>query len=145
MSGVEKVFGEDELNNLLDGIKEVCQKVKQFRKQEGDTLQKDLEHSVSEIERLMTEISKFDEERIVNIKSKISTALKTSEVSVDHERFEYEMIYYLEKLDINEEKIRLDAHCKYFVEVLNADNIAKGKKAWLYKSGDGKRNKYSWI
>jgi len=97
--------------------------VKAFRLKEGESLNKDLNENISKIEKNLTRISPFENERIGLLKKKILGRL--GDIEIDKDRFEQEMIYYLEKLDINEEKVRLKLHISHF------------KKSM--KEGDGKK------
>ena len=97
--------------------------VKAFRLKEGESLNKDLFENISKIEKNLTRISPFENERIGLLKKKIIGRL--GDIEIDKDRFEQEMIYYLEKLDINEEKVRLKLHISHF------------KKSM--KEGDGKK------
>ena len=97
--------------------------LKAFRLKEGESLNKDLYENISKIEKNLTRISPFENERIGLLKKKILGRL--SDIEIDKDRFEQEMIYYLEKLDINEEKVRLKLHISHF------------KKSM--KEGDGKK------
>jgi uncharacterized protein (TIGR00255 family) len=83
---------------------------------------------VDAIEQGLENVKKFDEERIDTLKAKLAAAIsEIKEDLIDKNRFEQELIYYLEKLDINEEKVRLSQHCKYFKETLSIEG-EKGKK-----------------
>ena len=97
--------------------------LKAFRLKEGESLNKDLYENISKIEKNLTRISPFENERIGLLKKKILGRL--GDIEIDKDRFEQEMIYYLEKLDINEEKVRLKLHISHF------------KKSM--KEGDGKK------
>lgn len=97
--------------------------VKAFRLKEGESLNKDIYKNISKIEKNLTRISPFENERIGLLKKKILGRL--GDIEIDKDRFEQEMIYYLEKLDINEEKVRLKLHISHF------------KKSM--KEGDGKK------
>ncbi|HAI58157.1 MAG TPA: hypothetical protein DCM04_09470, partial [Saprospirales bacterium] len=101
-----------------------------FRADEGEAMYKDLMDSRNIIAEALPKIAPFEEERIERLKERLNKNLnefKQSD-SVDQNRFEQEMIYYLEKLDINEEKVRLSQHCVYFEEVINNSKPEKGKK-----------------
>lgn len=99
-----------------------------FRKQEGEMLAKLFTEKIGNISRLMSEIESYEAERIDKVKSRIVEALeKIENFDYDKNRFEQEMIYYIEKLDINEEKNRLANHLKYFIETM-ADGKGQGKK-----------------
>ncbi|MDX1409044.1 MAG: DUF1732 domain-containing protein, partial [Saprospiraceae bacterium] len=105
------------------------EKLNAFRATEGQSLQNDLKVQIDEILRLLQEIDPLESEREAALKERL--AQKIADVdpeSVDRNRFEQEVLHYLEKLDINEEKVRLAQHCKYFLEELQTPVIAKGKK-----------------
>ncbi|NDV93781.1 YicC family protein [Dysgonomonas sp. 521] len=99
-----------------------------FRKQEGAMLQKLFEEKIANISTLLSEIEPFEAERVDKIKGRITEALhKIEDFDYDKNRFEQEMIYYIEKLDINEEKSRLSNHLKYFLETMKS-GTGQGKK-----------------
>jgi uncharacterized protein (TIGR00255 family) len=100
----------------------------EFRDQEGRMLEKIFTSKIDNIKNLLTEIEKYEQERILHIKTKIQEAIKKLEITnYDENRFEQEMIYYIEKLDINEEKTRLGNHLKYFIETMNKEK-RQGRK-----------------
>ncbi len=113
---------------LLAALKEICGRVTDYRTTEGKALEEDLLISLGSIERLMEEIEPHEAERMILVKQKLMNAFNSNDIKADQERFEQELIYYLEKLDINEEKSRLRAHCNYFREILLNSNTEKGKK-----------------
>lgn len=120
----------DELWSLVnESIIETCRKVNLFRTQEGAFLSSDFEKRIKLIESMLEEITPFEYARIERQKQKILTALSELSPSItpDTNRLEQEMIYYLEKLDITEEKVRLRKHCQFFMETLE-DNTSNGKK-----------------
>lgn len=99
-----------------------------FRKQEGAALEKKFNEKLDNIERLLTSIEPYETERVTKIRERITDALeKTISVDYDKNRLEQELIYYIEKLDINEEKQRLANHLKYFRETM-AGGHGQGKK-----------------
>lgn len=118
---------EEEWEMIADKINEALDSLNQFREQEGQSLEDDLRNQVAIILQLKEEVTPFEDERIDRIKSRISDALKDikNNVQNDPNRFEQELIFYLEKLDINEEKVRLSNHCKYFLETLEEDTPGK--------------------
>ncbi|MDD4191475.1 MAG: YicC family protein [Mangrovibacterium sp.] len=120
---VKTVFAspdEKEWEAVFIQIQSVIQSVIQFRIQEGEALGRDITANLAEIQHLFKQIDPFEEQRMANIKARILESLNQINVngSVDKNRFEQELIYYLEKLDINEEKVRLTNHCDYFLETL---------------------------
>lgn len=121
-------LNEEEWQVIEKSIEEAVEGVITFRKQEGEMLQKVLSDKIETIRSLLATIDPFEAERTEKIKSRIYEALGNLEgVEIDHNRLEQEMIYYLEKLDVNEEKTRLAHHLDYFTETLN-DNASQGKK-----------------
>ena len=120
---------ESEWELVNKKILEAIQSIVDFRNQEGKALQSDISNRVNDILAKLKEIKPFEDERIASIRGKIeSNVLEIFESNkIDQNRFEQELIYYLEKIDITEEKVRLENHCSYFFEVLE-ENIAVGKK-----------------
>ncbi len=126
-SGKEDI-SKTEWEYLEAGIKEALKNIVGFRSDEGKSLEVDMLERVQAIEQGLENVKKFDEERIDTLKAKLATAIsEIKEDLIDKNRFEQELIYYLEKLDINEEKVRLSQHCKYFKETLSIEG-EKGKK-----------------
>jgi uncharacterized protein (TIGR00255 family) len=109
-------------------VEEAIQHLTDFRKQEGAALEKKFNEKIDNIERLLKSIEPFETERVARIRERITDALeKTLSVDYDKNRLEQELIYYIEKLDINEEKQRLANHLKYFRETM-AGGHGQGKK-----------------
>lgn len=98
-----------------------------YRSREGVALYKDVTGRVQNILNLENEVESFEGERITAVRSKLEKAISDLQLKPDQSRFEEEMIYYLEKFDINEEKVRLRQHCKYFMDTIDADEYP-GKK-----------------
>ena len=112
------------LETVKDAIKHLCD----FRIQEGAMLQKLFEQKIANIATLLKEVEKYEGERIEKIKARIMDNLqKIAEKDYDKNRFGQEMIYYIEKLDVNEEKNRLDNHLKYFISTMESGH-GQGKK-----------------
>ena len=119
---------EEEWKVIEEAIENAANEVISFRKQEGAMLENVLSEKISNIRTLLSEVEQFEEERIEKVKSRIYEGLSHLEgFEIDKNRFEQEIIYYLEKLDINEEKTRLAHHLNYFDETLKADQ-SQGKK-----------------
>lgn len=119
---------ETEWEVVYGAIKEAIKHLCDFRIQEGAMLQKLFEQKIQSIAGLLTEVGNYENERIEKIKSRIMDNLeKIVEKDYDKNRFEQEMIYYIEKLDINEEKNRLDNHLKYFISTMG-NGHGQGKK-----------------
>lgn len=118
----------DEWETVQTGIESAVKELQSFRKQEGAMLEKLFEEKISNIERLLSSVSIYESERVERIRTRILDSLKKLDVSsLDHNRFEQELIYYIEKLDINEEKTRLKNHLDYFLETMRNEN-AQGRK-----------------
>ena len=114
---------------LLTASKSALERLRNFRQQEGKSLYEDLSTRITNIESLLGQVAGQEADREESLKDRLRQ--KVTEIgreSVDENRFEQEIIYYLDKLDINEEKSRLAQHCKYFMEVINQENGVKGKK-----------------
>ena len=99
-----------------------------FRKQEGERLDLFFREKISNIRQLLADVEPYEKERVEKIKSRIQESIsRLEQVDYDRNRFEQEMIYYIEKLDINEEKLRLTNHLDYFLETLE-NGLGQGKK-----------------
>lgn len=122
-------FDNDEWLAVMNVVKEAVAALVDFRKTEGLSLEKDLKAQIATIERLHNEVPKYEQERLDTIKSRISAKLTDvlQSVDFDRDRLEQEMIYFIEKLDVSEEKVRLKNHCSYFIETMNSKE-SNGKK-----------------
>lgn len=119
---------EEEWNTVRKAVEEALQHVVDFRKQEGAALEKKFTEKIDNIERLLKSIETYEKERVTKIRERITEALEKSlSIDYDKNRLEQELIYYIEKLDINEEKQRLSNHLKYFRETM-AGGHGQGKK-----------------
>jgi len=101
-----------------------------FRADEGKAMETDLRLRINNIQTYLGEISPFEKERVQKLRDRLMKNLEEnfSKEKVDQNRFEQEVIYYLEKMDITEEKVRLGQHCKYFIEQIDAKAPQKGRK-----------------
>ena len=117
VSSEQQAISEEEQQALLKAVEEACDKLDTFREQEGAILISDLLKRIDLIEHYKEEVVPFEVQRAATIKNRIQEHLNQLQVEVDQSRLEQEMIYYIEKLDITEEKVRLKNHCKYFREV----------------------------
>ena len=123
-----EVLDEDEWKVVREGVCEAIQHLVDFRTQEGAALEKKFAEKIDNIERLMLSIEPYEKSRVEKIRSRITDGLKQiPEAEYDKNRLEQELIYYIEKLDISEEKQRLANHLKYFRETM-ADAPGQGKK-----------------
>jgi uncharacterized protein (TIGR00255 family) len=121
-------LSEEEWKVVSQAIDEAITQITNFRIQEGAALEKKFHEKLDNIEALMKDIEPYETERVTKIREKITAALeKTISVDYDKNRLEQELIYYIEKLDINEEKQRLANHLAYFRETM-ATGHGQGKK-----------------
>ena len=120
-------ISEDEQKALMEAVTAATAQHDAFRTQEGAILIADLLHRVDKIEALKEAVTPFEKARVEAIRTKIHEAIEQLKVEVDNNRLEQEMIFYIEKLDVTEEKVRLTNHCKYFREVA-AGEEAPGRK-----------------
>lgn len=120
----DKIENNEEKEAVLACFRNALQEFNCFREQEGIVLIADILKHVDNIEMLLSNIKTFEAERINQIKMRIENLFNEfiPETQIDRNRFEQEMIYYLEKLDITEEKVRLKQHCDYFRQTVNEDN-----------------------
>ncbi len=118
----------DENWPLVEGcINEAIAAINAFRSQEGEILYKDVTTNVAKIMEYSLQVETFEQERVDAIREKILTRFAELKAEPDQSRLEQEMIFYIEKLDINEEKVRLRQHCRYFLETIETDPYP-GKK-----------------
>ena len=118
---------ENEWKEIQKVINEALENIANFRKDEGVSLEKEFLHRIANIMTLMNNAVAYDAERVETVKTRLKTALDELKVNVDQNRFEQELIFYLEKYDITEEKVRLENHLNYFIETL-AGTEANGRK-----------------
>ncbi|MGX1640522.1 MULTISPECIES: YicC/YloC family endoribonuclease [Sphingobacterium] len=120
---------EEEGKVLMDSFYAAVKQFNSFRADEGAVLKKDLEYRVSLILSYLTEVEAVEGSRIPLIRERINQYMEEAvgKENVDMNRFEQELVFYIEKLDITEEKVRLRSHCNYFVEALNSQD-SNGKK-----------------
>ena len=124
-----EVLDEEEWEVAQQAINEALEKLIDFRKQEGAALQKKFTEKIDNIANLLQSIEPYEKNRVPKIRERIIDGLKLiPEVDYDKNRLEQELIYYIEKLDINEEKQRLTNHLKYFKETMKENGHGVGKK-----------------
>ena len=123
-----EVLDEEEWITVRQGVSEAIQHLVDFRTQEGAALEKKFAEKIDNIEQLLASIEPYEKARVEKIRARIVDGLKQiPEAEYDKNRLEQELIYYIEKLDISEEKQRLTNHLKYFRETM-ADAAGQGKK-----------------
>lgn len=124
---IREEIDETEWDEISIGIDTAIQEIVKYRKDEAHSLEADFRERIQNIQGFLVEIEKLDEERLNHVKDRLRKAIDELKITIDENRFEQELIYYLEKLDINEEKVRLANHLDYFLEELNNEK-SDGKK-----------------
>ena len=122
---------EEEKKAIMTAVEGAIEKLEAFRKQEGAILIADLLRRVDLIEQMRNEIIPFEAQRVEAVRQRIREGIEKIGVEVDNNRLEQEMIFYIEKLDITEEKVRLENHCKYFREVAMGEEQAGRKLGFI--------------
>lgn len=125
----ERTVEESEWNFIFEAIKSAIQKCNESRRIEGEHLESDIKNRITTIANLLQQIEPWENVRIEKIRAKFRKDLASflEDHAVDENRYEQEIIYYLEKIDITEEKVRLKKHCHYFIETM-AEQDSNGKK-----------------
>ena len=123
------ILEEEEWLAVVELLNNAFSQIKMFRSQEGLSLQNMFISKISNIRHLLEEVELYEKERVEKIRARLEENLKSIEdkISIDRNRLEQEMIYYIEKLDVNEEKVRLRNHLNYFIETMEKEE-APGKK-----------------
>ena len=124
---LEIKLNKNDIKKIKSMVDRSIEKLNNYRIKEGKAIVKDLKKSISRIDSYIKEINSIESSRIRNKKNKIKTYLEELENKFDKSRLEQEIIYYIEKLDINEEIIRLKNHLKFFISEINSE-YAQGKK-----------------
>ena len=120
-------ISEDQWEILFGAVREAVAALKDFRSREGVSLQADVLSKVESIESYIPQIAQFEPERTAAVRARLENRMKELQVNADMNRLEQEIIFYIEKLDINEEKVRLAQHCRYFRETIDSEEFP-GKK-----------------
>ncbi|MEM8908327.1 MAG: YicC/YloC family endoribonuclease [Bacteroidota bacterium] len=126
----ERSIDEEEWKVLKSVLQEALTQFTLFRKEEGEAMERDCRTRVEEIANEIDRLDPFEAERVNKLRERIRKKMEeyVGKENIDANRFEQEILYYLEKIDITEEKVRLAQHCKYFQEVLATKNSLKGRK-----------------
>ena len=122
---------DSEKRAIMKAVEVAIDKLDAFRKQEGAILIADLLRRVDEIEKMRNAIIPFEAQRVEAVRQRIREGIEKLGVEVDNNRLEQEIIFYIEKLDITEEKVRLENHCKYFREVAHNEEQAGRKLGFI--------------
>ena len=122
-------LGKEDVSLLFDTLASALEKIDDFRAQEGKITEDDLRGNIVRIQELLEELEEPEKLRVEKVKNRIRENLEDliDKSKIDENRFEQELIYYIEKFDVSEEKVRLANHCKYFIETLNSSE-SQGKK-----------------
>ncbi|MBK6373710.1 MAG: YicC family protein [Saprospiraceae bacterium] len=129
LSNGSKAITDEEWDIIESTLDAALDRFLAFKKDEGIAIEQDFIKNIATIEDCLDKIINFEAERIDKIRERISNGLEEfmPVESVDKNRFEQELIYYIEKIDFSEEKSRLSQHCKYFLETIEVDEISKGR------------------
>ena len=118
---------EEEWLKIAEGINEAISKIVNYREDEGAILKQDFTDRIATLKELLDQVIAMDPERIGGVRARLEKGIADIKEKVDENRFEQELVYYIEKFDITEEKVRLDNHLDYFIKTLNS-NDSNGKK-----------------
>ena len=122
---------EDEWETLYAAIRQAVAGLDDFRRREGESLRRDVLAQVDKIESYIPEVERYEQERITDIRARIEARMREIAAQPDANRLEQEMIFWLEKLDVNEEKVRLRQHCRYFRETVDEEPLPGRKLGFI--------------
>ncbi|AVR44660.1 YicC family protein [Christiangramia fulva] len=122
---------EEEFKAIEKAVREALEEINNFRTDEGEALEKDLKLRISNIGQLLDKVIKMDPERVEAVKERLRKGIEDLKEQADENRFEQELVYYIEKFDITEEKVRLDNHLEYFEKTLKTDDSNGRKLAFI--------------
>ena len=130
VSSAQDEVDDSEWQAVLDTINEALANFTAFRLEEGTAMEKDCRARIDSILSLLSELEPMESSRVEKLRQRIHKHMDeyVGKDNIDANRFEQEILYYLEKMDITEEKVRLAQHCKYFIEVLDSKETIKGRK-----------------
>lgn len=118
---------ETEFSSIEKAVEEALREINEFRTAEGKALEEELNQRTGNIKNLLDEVISMDPQRIAGVRERLHKNIAELKENVDENRFEQELIYYIEKFDITEEKVRLENHLQYFLKTLNSED-SNGKK-----------------
>lgn len=130
VANAEDVMDDEEWKALKNVVNEALKQFKGFRLQEGAAMEKDCMARTETIVKELETLDPFEAERVTKLRQRLQKNMDeyVGKDNIDANRFEQEILYYLEKIDVTEEKVRLTQHCKYFLEELATDKMVKGRK-----------------
>lgn len=117
----------DEFRAVQKGVEEALTAINEFRSDEGKALEREFELRIANLHNLLSQVMEMDSERILGVRDRLRKGIETLRENIDENRFEQELVYYIEKYDITEEKTRLENHLIYFSENLGSED-SNGKK-----------------
>jgi len=126
----EEEFSEEEWEKVLQTIYDCIEELNSYQEKEGQSIETDMKLRIQHIQEFLSSVPFFEQERIQRVKDRLreNLALYEGREKVDENRFEQEIIYFLEKMDITEEKLRLSQNCTYFLDELSKPEKSKGRK-----------------
>jgi uncharacterized protein (TIGR00255 family) len=130
ISNEEDSMDDDEWQTLVETMNQALKNFGQYREAEGQAMEADLRERLTNITSFLKQLDPHEAERVTRLRQRLSQNLEEylGKDKIDENRFEQEILFYLEKIDITEEKVRLEQHCKYFLEQLDVDMASKGRK-----------------
>ncbi|APG60693.1 YicC/YloC family endoribonuclease [Christiangramia salexigens] len=128
---VRDEIDEEEFNAIEEAVIAALKEINSFRTDEGQALEKDLKLRITNIQELLEQIIKMDPERVEAVRERLRKGIEEIKEQADENRFEQEIVYYIEKFDITEEKVRLDNHLDYFQKTLDSSDSNGRKLAFI--------------
>jgi len=130
VAATEEGVDEAEWQAILEALDKATKQFIRFREKEGAAMEKDLQMRIDNIQAALSKLDPFEKERVDKLRQRLHQSLEEylGKENIDENRFEQEILFYLEKMDITEEKVRLEQHCKYFLEVMGKPKTLKGRK-----------------
>lgn len=125
LSSSKEEIEDEEFHQINSGIDQALAAFNTFREEEGAALTEDFNQRIASIKSLLEEATSIDVDRIAGIRTRLEKAVADLKENVDQNRFEQELIFYLEKYDITEEKVRLSNHLDYFIQTMKAESTGK--------------------
>lgn len=130
-SDSKDVLSDEAADAIEVAVRDAAAALRSFRAREGEVLRADLLRRVENISVYLSELETYEQERIASVRDRIISRLEEIRILPDHERLEQEMIFYIEKLDVNEEKVRLRQHCRYFRDTMDSEECPGRKLGFI--------------
>lgn len=122
---------EEEFKAIEEAVQNALKEINNFRNDEGEALEKDLKLRIHNIQELLKQVIEMDPERVEAVRERLRKGIDEIKEQVDENRFEQELVYYIEKFDITEEKVRLENHLDYFLKTINSSESNGRKLAFI--------------